>query len=179
MTYKKWSMELIKIGLTPNQARQDIGITPQALYKWRKADKVGRLGLQYLDKVKATTGDCNDILVERGKEYGSFEDNILAIMDYKKGLNVQCIAKAGKEQLVNTAIDYVGYMLALKAARSHSKTISSRSYIDCLTDFVNYYHLLDNLLKDNCESYSIKLVEPYDVKAVVDITREALLKTGI
>lgn len=179
MTYKRWTIELLKIGLTPNQARQDIGITPQGLYKWRKADKVGRLGLQYLDKVRATTGSCNDVLAERGKEYGSFEDNILAIMEYKKGLKVEYVAKVNKERLVNTAVDYVGYMLALKAARSHSKTISSRSYIDCLTDFVNYYHLLDSLLKNNCESYAIELTEPYDIKSVVDITREALLKTGI
>lgn len=179
MTYKKWSIELLKIGLTPNQARKDIGITPQSLYKWRKADKVGRLGLQYLDKVKVTTGDCNDVLAERGKEYGSFEDNIRGIIEYKKGLNVSCVAKPGKAELVNTAIDYVGYMLALKAVRSQSKTISSRSYIDCLTDFVNYYHLLDTLLKDNCEFYSIELISPYNIKSTMDIARDILLKTGI
>lgn len=180
MTYKNWEQEIMKSGLTPNQARKDMGITAQSIYKWRKADKVGKVGLQYLERVKQSTcGSCSDVLAERGKEYGSFEDNIRDIAKYKPGLKVDYKSKEGKEQLVSTAIDYVSYMLALKAARSKSKTISSRSYIDCLTDFVNYYHLLESLLKDNCESYNIELTSPYDIKSTVDLTRDILLKTGM
>lgn len=180
MTYKEWSIELMKRGLTPNQARKDIGVTPQSLYKWRQNNKVGRLGIQYLNNVKTTTeGSCEAVLAERGKEYGSFEDNILTIAKYKPGLKVSFQAKVGKELLVETAVDYVSYMLALKTARSQSKTVSARAYADCLTDFVNYYRLLVDLLHENCDFYNVEFVEPYTIKSTMDIARDVLMKTGL
>lgn len=182
MTYIFWEQELLNRGIAIKDARKTMSITSQALYKWRVSNKVGKLGELFL-KTLNTSGDssktCEEILKERGSDYGTFDSNIEGIAKYKPGLVVTYNAKEGKDELVKTAVDYVSYMLALKTIRSQSTSIRKASFIDCINDFVNYYNLLEDLLKSNCISYTIALQKPYKIVKVDDSSREALLSEGI
>ena len=182
MTYIFWEEELLKRGISIRSVRLAIGVTPQAIYKWRVSNKVGKLGEFYLKTLKAdvdSSKTCEEILKERGSDYGSFDSNIEGIAKYKPGLVVDYKVKAGSEILVETAIDYVGYMLALKTVRSQSPSIRKASFIDCINDFINYYNLLEDLLKEHCNNYTIELQKPYKLAKIDSNSKETLLSEGI
>lgn len=78
-----------------------------------------------------------DILDERGKSYGTFEDNLYRIFKYKSSISVSVTELNG--EFHKSSIEFIKNMLALKAARSEVAT--GESLKDCIYDFVNYYLL--------------------------------------
>lgn len=87
-----------------------------------------------------------NVLNERHNDYGSFIDNMCMIKTLLPFISIEMdneniFSKSGSE--IGTAIEFTRYMLALKAARSTCKTISSAAKKDCVVDFNNYKHLIE------------------------------------
>lgn len=96
----------------------------------------------------------NDILAERGQQYGSFEENMMLVsMIYNNIIASAELSSAlghlDKERIVaNSTINFARNMLALKAVRS--LTAKGDSYKDCIYDFLNYKFLCERVLGKIC-----------------------------
>lgn len=101
----------------------------------------------------------NDILAERGQQYGSFEENMMLVsMIYNNIISSAELSSAlhrldidgkNKERIVaNSTINFARNMLALKAVRS--LTAKGDSYKDCIYDFLNYKFLCERVLGKIC-----------------------------
>lgn len=101
----------------------------------------------------------NDIMAERGLQYGSFEENMMLVaMIYDNiiisaelfsamaGLDV--IGKNKERVIANSTVRFARNMLALKAVRS--LTAKGDSYKDCIYDFLNYKSLCERVLGKIC-----------------------------
>lgn len=101
----------------------------------------------------------NDILAERGQQYGSFEENMMLVSmiysniitsaELSSSLDRLSIDGRNKERIVaNSTINFARNMLALKAVRS--LTAKGDSYKDCIYDFLNYKSLCERVLGKIC-----------------------------
>ena len=103
----------------------------------------------------------DEIMKERGAQYGSFEENMLLVSMIKRHINI--LEKIGihfieglntevrtgyvdchKDAGVST-IEFARNLLALKAVRS--LTASGETFKDCIYDFVNYKNLCERVLR--------------------------------
>lgn len=82
------------------------------------------------------------ILAERFNDYGKFTDNMELVDKLQKKIVVSSWRPI--EGVLKTAVNFTILMLALKAARSLSETISPEALADCVTDFNNYIYLLES-----------------------------------
>lgn len=100
-----------------------------------------------------------DIMKERGLQYGSFEENMMLVaMLYDSiaisaelfsamaGLDV--VGKNRERVVANSTVRFARNMLALKAVRS--LTAKGDSYKDCIYDFLNYKSLCERVLGKIC-----------------------------
>ena len=101
----------------------------------------------------------NDILAERGLQYGSFEENMMLVSmiygsilltpELSSALDRLDIDGKNKERTVaNSTVNFARNMLALKAVRS--LTAKGDSYKDCIYDFLNYKSLCERVLGKIC-----------------------------
>lgn len=101
----------------------------------------------------------NDILAERGLQYGSFEENMMLVSmiysniitsaELSSSLDRLDIDGKNKERIVaNSTVNFARNMLALKAVRS--LTAKGDSYKDCIYDFLNYKSLCERVLGKIC-----------------------------
>lgn len=98
----------------------------------------------------------DDILAERGLQYGSFEENMMLVsMIYDSILLTPQLSSAldrldidGKNKVANSTVNFARNMLALKAVRS--LTAKGDSYKDCIYDFLNYKSLCERVLGKIC-----------------------------
>lgn len=97
----------------------------------------------------------NDILAERGRQYGSFEENMMLVsMIYGSILLTPELSSAvgdlpfEKRVVATSTINFARNMLALKAVRS--LTAKGDSYTDCIYDFLNYKYLCERVLGKIC-----------------------------
>lgn len=85
--------------------------------------------------------ELSSILIERGKEYGSFISNLEFIHKIKPGIAIytDTAVSVYSQGFNNTIYSFVSSMLALKAARS--VRASGEAFKDCINDFINYFTL--------------------------------------
>lgn len=101
----------------------------------------------------------NDILVERGQQYGSFEENMMLVSMIYNNIVVSAELSSALSHLsrddknrgrivASHTINFAKNMLALKAVRS--LTAKGDSYKDCIYDFLNYKFLCERVLGKIC-----------------------------
>lgn len=135
----------------------------------------------------------DNILKERGAQYGSFEDNMaLVAMLYEEILpsaelsSYLCrldIEQRHTESIIAySTVRFARTMLALKATRS--LTATGESYKDCIYDFLNYKKLCEGVLSKICsnqvEEYFVFTKPLFNQQQDADMTwivnKEATLK---
>lgn len=179
MTYQEWLTHLNALNVSVKEALADLEITPQAVYKWRKGGEVSKLAMLYLRQLKTRTKSSQEILAERHAEYGAFADQMADLLRFKRGITIKVTYKdateSAQQEVIESALDFIKNILALKAARSMSTTISDDNYRDSIVDFINYYDLLDRYLAENCKTHEVTFSDPFRFTSIDAIRQESMV----
>lgn len=160
MTYKEWESDLKKIGVRRIDAIRELGVSQQAVSKWKKDDKVSWLGLYYYRVKHEANLSLDKIREVKQAMYGDIEDNIIRASKVRQSIIVTYESITGDETVVKEAIFSITNLLSLKAVRS-SSCKKGENCTRLLIDFKNYHFLLLFILQKHCKFPVIKYKEPF------------------